>query len=296
MNLNALFPKTRSNEVDQRFCKLESLAIDREIAVVMEITPKIAEKMLSTSIGNRKIREWYVLHLASSMKRGEWKVTSQGIGIDWDGHLRDAHHRLRACIASGVYFRSVVVFGLDPKAYEVTDIGMLRTYADRLLVDRPVAETLRLGCAYAIGQTKPSIEQMRPIIDAGFGGAVRALVSFCGAKRKFYASAPMKLAACIAIMNGGDADFVQTQYKALCNLDFDVMTKSAQALVRQVDSGKSSANNTREVLARGLRVFDKDRALVSKIQISDADLENSVALVRSVLLNSVVDHNDGASI
>ena len=141
-------------------------------------------------------------------------------------------------------------------AYEVTDTGMLRTYADRLDEDRAVADVLRLCCQYALNNNKPTIDQMRPIIDAGLGDAARALIEFCGSKRKYYATAPMKLAACITIMNGGNADFVLQQYRALCSLDFEAMSKSAQAIVRQVDS-KARANETREVLARGFRVLTK---------------------------------------
>lgn len=256
-------------------------------ATVMDITPEIAKEMLETSPGNRRLRGWYVDLLAAAMKRGEWRVTSQGIGFDVLGRLRDAHHRLHACIRAGVSFPSVVVFGMRTDAYEVTDTGMVRTYADRLDEDRAVADVLRLGCQYALGTTKPTIDQMRPIIDAGIGDAARSLIKFCGSKRKYYATAPMKLSACITIMNGGDADFVLQQYRAMCSLDFDAMSKSAQALVRQVDSGKSRANDTREVLARGFRVFDKDRHGVGRIQISDADIDAAVELVRSVLRNSV---------
>ena len=256
-------------------------------ATVMDITPAMAKEMLETSPGNRRLRGWYVDLLAAAMKRGEWRVTSQGIGFDVIGRLRDAHHRLHACIQSGVSFPSVVVFGMRTDAYEVTDTGMVRTYADRLNEDRAVADVLRLGCQYALGTAKPTIDQMMPIIDAGIGDAARSLIEFCGSKRKYYASAPMKLAACITIMNGGNADFVLQQYRAICTLDFDAMSKSAQALVRQVDSGKTRANETREVLSRGFRVFDKDRHGISKIQISDADIDAAVELVRSVLRNSV---------
>lgn len=265
-------------------------------ATVMDITPATAKEMLETSPGNRRLRGWYVDLLAAAMKRGEWRVTSQGIGFDLLGRLRDAHHRLNACIQAGVSFRSVVVFGMRTDAYEVTDTGMLRTYADRLDEDRAVADVLRLGCAYALSTNKPTIDQMKPIIDAGLGDAARSLIEFCGSKRKYYASAPMKLAACITIINGGNADFVLQQYRALCSLDFETMSKSAQALVRQVDSGKSRAYNTREVLARGFRVFDKDRHGVSKIQISDADIDAAVELVRSVLRNSVGEESKPAKV
>ena len=263
---------------------------DEPYAVVMQITREVAKRMLATSPGNRKLRDWYVKQLASSMKRGEWRVTSQGIGIDFLGRLRDAHHRLTAIVESGVTIPSVVVFGLPTDAFEVIDIGIKRTTADLLNEDKRIAEPMRLGCIFALGTQNPSIDQMRPILDAGLHDCMKALISFCGTSKKFYSSSPMRLAAAVTILNGADPDFVQTQYRALCCLDFNSMTTAAQALVRQVDSGKANSNNTRETLARGLRVFDEDRANITKIQVSDADVDSAVALVRSVLLSLLRGH------
>lgn len=254
---------------------------------VMEITPALAKEMLDTSPGNRRLRGWYVTLLAGAMKRGEWRVTSQGIGFDVLGRLRDAHHRLNACIQSGVSFPSIVVFGMRTDAYEVTDTVIPRTYGDRLIEDSRIAQVLRLGCQYALGTAKPTIDQMRPIIEARIGDVARELIGFCGGTRKYFSSAPMKLAACITIMNGGNAEFVFRQYRALCHLDFENMSKSGQALVRQVKEGKSVAANSRETLARGLRVFDQDRSGITKIQISVGDIDAAVELVRSLLLSSV---------
>lgn len=258
-------------------------------AGVMKITPEIAMEMLETSPGNRRIRDWYVDLLAATMRRGEWRVTSQGIGFDSFGRLRDAHHRLHGCIKSDTAIWSVVVLGMRPDAYEVTDIGIIRTYADRLAENRNVADVLRLGCQYILNCAKPSIDQMKPFIDTGFQEAAQALVQFCGTQRKFYSSAPMKLAACMHIMNGGDPDFILQQYRALCNLSFDDMSTSAKALVRQVESGKARSLDTRESLARGLRVFDKSKAEVSKIQISQHDKDDATDFVRKVLRTSVSD-------
>ena len=261
-------------------------------AGVMKITPEIAMEMLETSPGNRRIRDWYVDLLAASIRRGEWRVTSQGIGFDSMGRLRDAHHRLHGCIKSGTAIWSVVVLGMRPDAYEVTDIGLMRTYADRLAENRNVADVLRLGCQYVFNCAKPSIDQMKPFIDAGFQEAAQALVQFCGTQRKFYSSAPMKLAACMHIMSGGDPDFILQQYRALCNLSFDDMSSSAKALVRQVESGKARSLDARESLARGLRVFDKSKAEVSKIQIAQHDKDEATDFVRKVLKTSVSDQRE----
>ncbi len=264
-----------------------NLKKDRPEATVMEITPAIAKEMLDSSQGNRRMRGWYVSLLAAAMKRGEWRVTSQGIGIDKNGHLRDAHHRLTACVNSGVSFQSVVVFGLREDAYQVTDTGINRTCADILGENRRVSDVLTLGSRIALATQKPTIDQMTPIIDAGLGQCARALIEFCGASRKYFSSAPMKLAACITIMNGGDADYVLGQYRAMCCLDFEAMSRASQALIRQTDSGKAKIIGYKEPIARGMRVFDKDRSEISRIQASEADIESAHSLVRSVLLNSV---------
>jgi len=254
-------------------------------AMIMDITPELAEEMLATSTGNRKTRGWYVKLLSAAMKRGEWRVTSQGIGFNRNGELKDAHHRLNACIDSGVSFPSVVVLGLREDIYQVIDTGMTRSYGDRLNIAKPVAEVVRLGCQFALGSTVVTADQINPFLEAGFGKAVESLLEYCGTSVKYYSIAPMKLAAVISIMNGSDASYVLQQYRALCLADFDSMSRASQALVRQVVSGKVSGTKSREALTRGLKVFDKDRAFITKIQITESDIDAAVALVRSVLNN-----------
>jgi hypothetical protein len=262
----------------------------RPEACVMKITREIAKEMLSSSAGNRRLRDWYVALLAASMVRGEWRVTSQGIGFDSLGHLIDAHHRLNACVKSGIPFESVVVFGLRPDAYQVIDVGMKRTTSDLLNVPKDIGDTLRLGTQYAISNSKPTADQIIPFMEAGLLDAAEALKEFHRSHTKYFASAPMKLAACISVMNGEDAGYVLDQYKALCTLDFDKMSESAKALCRQVQSNKADANDSRETLARGLRVFKKSKRNITKIQISDGDTNDAVQLVKTVLLNAVAAH------
>jgi hypothetical protein len=264
-------------------------------AEVLMVTPELAEQMLKTSTGNRKLRQWYVDLLASAMRRGEWRLTSQGAGFDEEGHLKDCHHRLTACVKSGVTIPLAVVYGLPLDAYEVIDTGMIRTYADRLNLNRKVADVVRLGCSYALGVTKPTTYQMKPYLDAGFLDVAESLLEFCGTSRKFYTSAPMKLAACITIINGGDPEYVLKTYRTLCLLDFDNMPVIGKALVRQTESGKSSAVKPRDAIARGLKVFDKDRSNTSKVQISDADADAAVALCKYVLNTMVITGGGGSN-
>jgi hypothetical protein len=253
----------------------------------MDIDPVVAKEMLGTSVGNRSLRVWWVNLLSAAMKRGEWRVTSNGVGFNWRGQLVDAHHRLHAVVQSGATVPTVVVLGLRDDAYEVIDTGILRTVSDRLNVDPRVGEVLRLGCSIVFGTNKPTLDQMRPVIEAGLKDAAELLVERCGSKQRFVTSAAMRLAACITVMNGGDADYVLQQYRALATMDFESMSDASQALVRQLQSGKAQASHKREALARGLRVFDVNRRNLTKIQISKEDPEAANGLVKSVLLESV---------
>ena len=253
----------------------------------IEVTPGLAAEMLATSIGNRKTRRWHVDMLAAAMRRGEWKLTHQGAAFDWNGALRDAHHRLMACAQSGVSITMLVTLGLDPDSFDAVDQGVNRTLSDINGWEKRIAEPLRLATAIARGSSRVTPQQVHEIASGGLDKALDGLVEYCGTARRYYSSAPMRLAAATTIMNGGDSSFVLRQYRALCLLDFDEMTQCSKALVRQVDSLKASASQTRETIARGLKVFDSSRAGISKIQVSDADIVGSVELVRAIILDSV---------
>lgn len=251
---------------------------------VILITPEIAKEMLETSSGNRPLRLSHVEKLAAAMKRGEWRLTSQGIGFDTTGSLRDGHHRLTAVIKSGVSINCLIVSGMPNDAYEVTDIGVLRTYSDRLNVDRKVADVLRLGCEIALKTSKPTIDQMRPIIEGEFTEVTKEIIGLSSGNKKFFSSAPMRLAAVVSLMSGGDYSYVTGQYKALNSLDFDAMSTVSQTLLRQVSLGKAFAADTRSTLTRGIKVFDKDNHLIQKLYVTDIDVLSAHELVSSTLL------------
>jgi hypothetical protein len=235
------------------------------------VTPEMAKEMLSTSPGNRKTREWWVSLLAGALMREEWRVTSQGIGFDVTGSLRDGHHRLKACVASGVPFMTIVVLGLPVDCYEVIDTGISRTYGDRLDVDRRVAEVARLACEIGIGESKPTTDQMRPVLASGLEEAICGLLDFCGSKTRYFTSASMRLAACCRIMMDQNIGYSMNQYRALATHDYDSMSAPARALYKQFSGGLLKATNKRDGLARGLKVLDPANSNSSYIRIGTGE-------------------------
>jgi hypothetical protein len=101
-------------------------------ATVETITPAVAEAMLGTSAGNRRMKAEKVRSYARDMIAGRWVLNGETIITAADGRLIDGHHRLRACVESGCSFQTLAVRGVDQRAATTVDMGASRTIADLL--------------------------------------------------------------------------------------------------------------------------------------------------------------------
>lgn len=104
---------------------------DLSVELVM-ITPEIAEAWLDKNINNRRILPRYLKLYTRDMKKNAWMLTGETIIFSWDGNLLNGQTRLKACVASGCSFPSLVVYGIDPRAQMAMDSGKARTGADVL--------------------------------------------------------------------------------------------------------------------------------------------------------------------
>lgn len=95
----------------------------------LNVTPEMAATWLTTSKGNRSIRETQISQYARKMAGGVWIPNGESIQFDSDGHLIDGHHRLRAVIRAGVPVEFLVVYGVSPLA--PIDEGRARTASDK---------------------------------------------------------------------------------------------------------------------------------------------------------------------
>lgn len=136
---------------------LETL-IGTNQSVKMNITPEMAEVMLEKAPPgtNRALKRWLVSDYAHQMRSGHWLLSGQTIIFASDGTLNDGQHRLNACIAAGVTFLSDVRFGIDRKAFHVTDRGIGRGLGDLLHIEgqeagNRLASILRLVWNYEQG-------------------------------------------------------------------------------------------------------------------------------------------------
>lgn len=123
------------------------------------ITPDLAREYLAKNIDkNRPIRKALVHAYAEQMKRGEWKITPQGISFDQKGRLIDGQHRLMAVIESGAKVPMYVTTGVPVDRMLMIDCGAKRTAADILSIANP-----KLGKLYNKQNCAIAIELMRQL-------------------------------------------------------------------------------------------------------------------------------------
>lgn len=245
------------------------------------ISPKEAERMLQTSGGNRPIRRQVVEQYAGAMRRGEWRLTHQGIAFDARGALRDGHHRLHAIIKAGCEVQMVVTSGLAGDAVMGMDRGAARSIADLLAWDREVADAVRFVTCIVIGNNKPTADLVMRVGQTGLAQSVERVLGASKTRRKVFATAPFRAAGGIVIMRGGDADYVGAQYRALVNAHFEEMSHVSKLLMRQVSNGSIDTKNQREIFTRAMRVFTDTRADLQKLTVTAGEVDEAVAICKS---------------
>jgi hydrogenase maturation factor len=262
-------------------------------ADLVTITPEQASAWLKTSNGNRKIRTAHVRNMASAMKRGEWVITHQGIAFDVTGALKDGHHRLNACVMSGVTIKSMVTRGLPVESTLALDIGASRSFGDRLNIRGSEAKIIRLGCEVAYGQGF-SLQMAKPLIEGGLQDATKDLLEFCGTKVRAFSSAPVALAAVISALDVGDSTYAFTQYNALVKQLYDDMSSASKVFSKMVVQGHLSlGGGTAQtlMLAKALYVFDEKNKDVKTLRKNENVEEKTISRARATL-RGLINNND----
>lgn len=97
----------------------------------------MAQEWLKKNRQNRKVREDRVGRYADLMRDGEWLVSPDAIAFSYTDKLINGQHRLKAIaqLDKGQSVQCMVMFGLDPAAFKISDVGVKRTGADVLRIE-----------------------------------------------------------------------------------------------------------------------------------------------------------------
>lgn len=240
------------------------------------VTPSIAAQWLSDEInvGNRRLRPGLVKKYDLTMSSGHWLLAPEPLVFSIAGRLMNAQHRLRAIVSSGRAQQLMIVRGVDPSVYRVLDRGASRSAADALGIDKKLAEVARLAAhlvqTYSAALrtcTDPQISTMADL----FGESHVALMEECSTATKFFSSAPIRLAACIADVVENNRGHAFPIYRNMVLGHISELPPIAQGFMGAVlRGGVHSGGGQRtqfENLVRASAVFDPSRASNAKTQI-----------------------------
>ena len=115
----------------------------------VRVTPELASLWLDMSKGNRHVSQHHVSRLAADMLAGKWQYNGDRIRFLQDGTLQDGHHRLTACVESGVSIY-VDVFVIPTEAVMTVDKGKSRTTADTLALSKDIDPSVSTTLAAAL--------------------------------------------------------------------------------------------------------------------------------------------------
>jgi hypothetical protein len=128
-------------------------------AVVAEITPEVAEDLLTRNVRNRKLKEATIRQWVRDIQAGNWEMNGEAIKFATDGSLLDGQNRLTAVVRAETPIHSVVIYGLPNKAQDTMDQGVKRTVADVLSLNgyansTVLASTVALLARYESGEAR----------------------------------------------------------------------------------------------------------------------------------------------
>lgn len=104
------------------------------IVSLIDITPTLAAIMLKFNTGNRPVKQNNLERIIAEMKAGRFVFNGDAIRFSSDQRLIDGQHRLMACVETGLTFTSVVIEGIDQKAFSTIDSGRKREAGDVLAI------------------------------------------------------------------------------------------------------------------------------------------------------------------
>lgn len=100
----------------------------------VEVTPELAKHLLINVRSQARITRGKIEQYAADMEAGNWQINGEPILIGDNGDLLEGRARLRACLHSGVPFKSLILWNVDSEAFETINTQLTRTLNDALKI------------------------------------------------------------------------------------------------------------------------------------------------------------------
>ena len=255
---------------------------------LMMITPKVAREMLECNTANRPLRPGVVATLATAFKRGEWRITHQGIAFATDGRLLDGQHRLTfiSDLPDKSEVPMLVTTGLSDDAFQAIDQGKARTVRDLYGSSEGMASVARVFAGIVnsakVKFTPPYIKSYMDWVEPEY----ELLTSFTPQTKKFWSCAEIRSAAIYQMKRGHDKDRIRVIYDALVKSNISAMPHAARVFAQQYLSGVTGNPRGYDAFCRALKVFNtKEPFTGSKLLIRD--IPGAMSEVRDFTLSEM---------
>jgi hypothetical protein len=252
------------------------------------VTPQMAREWLERNSDNRPLRPNVVDGFLSAYRRGEWKITHQGIAFAKSGRLLDGQHRLTFIseMPEGTVVPMNVSVDLDDDARDCMDQGFKRTTSDLYGVSGGLVAAARFMLKIAVpDRTGITPQLVKPYLD-WVTPEYELLVTFCPASARVWSTAPVRAAAIMNLKLGHDKDFVRLAYDSLVRSSIGAMPPAVRVLAQQYMSGKIASVRGLDLFCRAQRAFNsRDNLITSKIVIKDA--AGQIAAAREFILRDM---------
>lgn len=240
------------------------------------ITPELAQEYLKRNIDrNRPIRKTVVHDYAEQMRRGEWKITPQGISFDVKGRLIDGQHRLMAIVESGCKVPMYVTTDVPEDRMMMIDCGAKRSMSDILSIANPklsklynrqmVAAAIELMRMFGIS-SRPSVTEAGDYIRNRPGTFF--LLNHLRARTANYNGAVACLIGCMsAVLNGVPLNVVEDFMRTAGFNEIGDRPYNYRAALDYKDFLLTASQNHREKSGNAHKTINEEKRIATQIAI-----------------------------
>jgi hypothetical protein len=238
---------------------------------VINLTPEMAREWLPR-VRTRPLIPSHAETLRQICMRGEWVLSTVPMCVRKDGSIGGGLHRLTAIskCPDGMVFPVRVLFGCTDAEIAAGDSGRPWSHAAILGESERLTQCARtMAHIYRASGVGLSSTYLVPFVDF-LRPAHTKLLEYAPHCAKLVTSAPMRLAACLTMLEGGNEKYVLSTYRAMSLKDYANMPPIAAAFMRQASDMKLHADKLGDLLTRAHRVFSAREAQKSSLAVKDA--------------------------
>ena len=268
--------------------EVKSAKRSREIEQkVLKVTPAHAEKWLEMNVGNRRIRQTHVRHLAKQMEQGRWMLSPEPIVFS-PKRLLDGQHRLSAVLMSGCTIEASVALVQNEDVFRVLDQGVNRNNTDLTGIPSPVLQPLQWLLKQSIPSLKAGkivVDDIERIKDENIFALSERINEVIKPKDRRFKSAAFRAAYIMAVdLKMCTQETADRVYTDLSHMNMTEWSRMMQNLFHQFETLKAqgTTNNLRnEAFMRGLYMFSEAESKKTSIRITDQFVTNAEKRVRN---------------